>query len=48
LILADFIFVFGNWGYQQIKVKQDATAVLALATTALGFIGGLFAPSPVK
>jgi hypothetical protein len=46
--LALSVLGFGYLGYQLILQKADATAIVALASTALGALIGLLAPSPAK
>lgn len=46
LILGGALFVFGYLAFAS-SSEGARTAFLAVATTALGLLGGIFAPSPV-
>jgi hypothetical protein len=47
IIMAGVIFFFGYLGYLRIAADKDGAVLFAFATTALGAIAGLLAPSPM-
>ena len=47
MIMAGCIFFFGYLGYLRLTAAEDGAVLFAFATTALGAIAGLLAPSPM-
>jgi hypothetical protein len=47
LIMAGIIFFFGYLGYLRLAAQEDGAVLFAFATTALGAVAGLLAPSPM-
>ena len=47
IVMAGVIFFFGYLGYLRIAADKDGAVLFAFATTALGAIAGLLAPSPM-
>ena len=47
VIMAGVIFFFGYLGFLRLAAEEDGAVLFAFATTALGAIAGLLAPSPM-
>jgi hypothetical protein len=48
IVMAGVIFFFGYLGYLRLAANKDGAVLFAFATTALGAIAGLLAPSPMS